>query len=292
MGEDRVAIVVDSAASLPADIGQMQGAPLLVVPMQLTIGDETYLDGRDITPNEFYRMQRETKEVPTTSAPSPSGFLDTFRSAAKNAPSILCLTVSPNFSASYDSAKTAAKQAEEEINDARIAVVDTESAAGGEGLIAMAAWRAAQRGVGLEKVAAATRAVASKVSLLAFLDTLYYVWKSGRVPRVAYAGTSLLRIKPMFELSHGQVRNLARPRMTARAIDKMFDHMQQRLRPGPIHVAVMHSDAMETAEELSKRIESEFPCEELYVSESSPVMGAHTGPGLLGIAFWSEEPEE
>ena len=134
----------------------------------------------------------------------------------------------------------------------------------------------------------AARAVVPKVRLLAFLDTLYYVWKSGRVPRVAYVGTSLLRIKPMFQLSHGQIRNLARPRTTAKAIDSMLSQMQLQSGLGPVHAAVMHSDATEAAEKLSQRVETEFQCEELYVSEFSPVMGTHTGPGLLGVAFWSE----
>ena len=115
MGEDRVAIVVDSAASLPADIGETQGAPLYVVPMQLTIGDRAYLDGRDMAPSTFYRMQRETRAVSTTSAPPPASFLDAFRSAVQEASSVLCLTVSPNFSSSYDSAETAARQAEEAL---------------------------------------------------------------------------------------------------------------------------------------------------------------------------------
>ena len=285
---DRVAVVVDSAASLPAEVGE--DVDLYVVPMRLTVEGRTYLDGQDLTPTEFYRMLKGTKEPPTTSSPSPAQFLDTFERAAETSSAIACLTVSPHFSSSYDCARAAAQDAKDALPQAQVTVVDTQSAAGGEGLVAMEVWRAAGRGAGLDEVVAAARAVIPRICLFAFLDTLYYLWKSGRVPVVAHAATSLLQIKPLFELSRGQVRNTARPRTSSRATERMLDLMRGRVPTGrPVHATVMHSDAGEAAEQLKRRIESEFPCEELFVSEFSPVMGTHTGPGLLGIAFWSED---
>ena len=283
--EKKVAIVVDSAASLPANVGENDG--LYVVPMQLTIGGRTYLDGLDLAPFEFYRLLRDRAEAPTTSAPSPAQFLDAFERAAQDHPNIACLTVSRRFSSSFDSASAAAREARAALPHAEIAVLDTETAAGAQGLVATEAWRVARRGGGLDEVMSAARAVVAKVSLLAFLDTLYYVWKSGRVPAVAHAATSLLQIKPLFELSGGEIRTVARPRTAARAEERMMKQMRRRLGPGPIHATVMHGDAEERAEALRQRVEAEFPNRELYVSEFSPVMGVHTGPGLLGIAFWS-----
>ena len=285
---ERVAVVVDSAASLSADMGTGQEHGLYVVPMQLTVAGRTYLDGRDIRPTAFYRMLKRMREVPKTSAPAPASFLEAFETAAQQASSIICLTVSPRFSSSYDSARAAAQEAKGAIPRTQIAVLDSESAAAGQGLVVTEAWRAADRGAGLQEVVAAASAVASRVSLLAFLDTLYYVWKSGRVPRVAYAGASLLRIKPMLELSRGEVRNVARPRTTPRATARLLELMRQRVGTGPVHAAVMHADAIEEAERLKQRVEAEFACEELFLSEFSPVMGAHTGPGLLGVAFWTD----
>ena len=288
MGQkQRVAVVVDSAASLPANVGG-NGGPY-VVPMQLTIDGRNYLDGRELTPTAFYRMQRGMRELPTTASPSPADFLSAFQSAAHKTPSILCLTISPRFSSSHDSARTAIQAAKDAVPQAQIVVLDTESAAGGEGLIAMEALRAAQRGDSLEGVTEAARAVIPKVTLLAFLETLYYVWRSGRVPKVAYAGTSLLRIKPLFELYRGEIRTLARPRTSPRAADRLTEIMRQRAGPGPVHATVMHAGAVEAAERLIEKVGAKFTCEELFISEFSPVMGTHTGPGLLGIAFWSED---
>ena len=285
-----VAIVVDSAASLPQDMGEHPR--LYVVPMQLMMSGRSYEDGRDLTPSDFYRMLEGMNETPSTAAPSPARFLDVFRSAASEASSIVCLTVSPRFSSSYDSAMSAAHEAREVLPHTQIVVLDSESAAGAEGLIAMEAWRAARSGASLDEVSAAVLAVVSRVSLLAFLDTLYYVWKSGRVPRVAHLGTSLLRIKPLFELSRGEIRTVARPRTAATATDRMLELMGRRIGRGRVHATVMHANAGEAAEAIQKRLDTEFNCRELFVSEFSPVMGSHTGPGLLGVAFWSEAAGE
>ncbi|MCH8109089.1 MAG: DegV family protein [Chloroflexi bacterium] len=280
-----VAIVVDSATSLPAEIdydGQLQ-----VVPMTLTLDGKTYLDGQDVTPTSFYRMLKESSVPPTTSAPSPASYLESFKQAAEKAQSILCLTVGSGFSASFDSANTAAHEALEALPGIEISVLDSESAAGGEGLIALQALRAARNGDGLDDVKAAAMDVIPRIRLLAFLDTLYYLWKGGRVPRIAHTGTSWFRIKPLFELKHGEVSTIARPRTHKRAVKRLLELMRERAQSGPIHATVMHADALEAAEELKNKVEAEFQCEDLFVSEFTPVMGAHIGPGLLGIAFWS-----
>ena len=281
-----MAVVVDSAASLPAGMGEDHH--LFIVPMRLSIKGKTYLDGLDLTPSDFYRMLERTKETPATSSPSPDSFLDAFRAASEVASSVLCLTVSPRFSSSYHSANNAVHEAMQALPDTRIALIDSESAAGGQGLVAMEAWRAARDGAELDQVISAAKAVVPSVFLLAFLDTLYYVWKSGRVPRVAYASTSLLRIKPLLELSRGEIRNVARPRTRPKATERMLELMRQRMGTGPVHATVMHAGVGDEAEQLRQRVESEFHCQELFISEFSTVMGSHTGPGLLGIAFWSE----
>ena len=161
------------------------------------------------------------------------------------------------------------------------------AAAGGEALVALEAWRAAQNGKSLADVVAATRDVISRVRLLAYLDTLYYLWKGGRVPGIAHLATSLLRLKPLFELRQGEVRNLARPRTRGRAADRLMKLMRDRVEGDEVHVTVIHADAADEAERLRQEVGRAFECEELFVSEFTPVMGTHTGPGTVGIAFWS-----
>ena len=283
---DRVAVVVDSAASLS---GRALDDPLLhVVPMQLVVAGRTYLDGQELSPTEFYRMQRGLSDAPTTAAPSPQSYMAAFEEAGRRSSSILCLCVARRYSAAHDSALLAVRQAQETLPDIQIAALDSGNAAGGQGLIALEALRVARQGLGLVEVVKVARQVAEKVSLVAFLDTLYYVWKGGRVPRIAYAGASLLSLKPMFELAGGEVQSIGRPRTRARAIRRLMEAMHERVGDRPVHACVMHGDCSDDAEELRRVLESEFECRELYVSEFTPVMGAHTGPGLLGLAFWAQ----
>jgi DegV family protein with EDD domain len=283
---DRVAVVVDSAASLPD--WAMDDPLLHVVPMQLVIGSRTYLDGKEMSPTEFYRLQRGLSQPATTAAPTPLSYASAFKAAALRSSSILCLCVARRYSAAHDSALLAVRRTQESLPDVQIAALDSGSAAGGEGLIALEALRAANQGLDLTEVVKAAREVAEKVSLVAFLDTLYYVWKGGRVPRLAYAGASLLGLKPMFELASGEVQAIGRPRTRARAMRRLLDAMRKRVSDRPVYAGVMHGDCPEDAEKLRKAVELEFDCLGLFVSEFTPVMGAHTGPGLLGLAFWAQ----
>ena len=139
--EQRVALVVDSAASLPPHYEQLPG--LHVVPMHLHIDGESYLDGQDLTTGDFYKLLRGANRPPSTASPSPGSFLSAFEAASLGTHSILCLTISPRFSSTHDSAMMAAAQAAEKIPGLRIEVVDTESAAGGQGLVVTEALRAA-----------------------------------------------------------------------------------------------------------------------------------------------------
>ena len=105
---------------------------------------------------------------------------------------------------------------------------------------------------------------------------------------IAHAGTSLLKIKPVFELHRGEIQSIARPRTRRRATDRLLSLMTERTASGVVHASVMQADAPDDAEALRERIASEFDCKELFVSEFTPVMGAHIGPGMMGVAFWCE----
>ena len=280
----RVAVVVDGSASLPAP---GHGAlPFHVVPMRIHAGGSEYGVGRAVSPAEFYRLQREAKEPPTTASPSPAAFVKAFRAAAAEAEAVLALTVSRRFSSTHSSAIMAAEEFREERPGVRVEVVDTESAAGGEGLVATAACRAVEAGHDIDGVIASIGSVVPRVYLAAYLDTLYYVWKSGRIPGVAYAGSALLRLKPVFEMHRGQIESVARPRSAARAQRRLIERVAMRAGHSPIHAAVIHADALDGAEGLRRALRGGLDCEELYVSELSPVVGAHTGPGLVGVAYW------
>ena len=249
--------------------------------------DEVYLDGIDISPTDFYRAQRDSSSTTTTSSPSPAAFADAFADAGVTGNHILCLTVASRFSSSADSARAGAQLTAASLPNTRIEVLESGTAAGGEALVALEAWRAARSGKSLDEVMATAREIISRVRLLAYLDTLYYLWKGGRVPGIAHLATSLLKLKPLFELRAGEVKNLARPRTRGRAATRLLKLMKERVEGDEVHATVIHADAADEAERLRLAVSGAFRCEELFVSEFTPVMGTHTGPGALGIAFWS-----
>jgi len=281
-----VAVIVDSAASLPPDAANRRG--IYVVPMTLTLDGVSYLDGCDITPTQFYRLLKASRALPTTSAPSPARYLDAFHLAASRYESILCIATAARFSAAMDSAAIAAAEMRRAHPNLAIRLIDSQAAAGSAALAALSAWRASQSGASLAQTEQAALQVIKQVRLLAFVDTLLYLWRSGRVPAIAHAGASLLRIKPLFELANGDITTLARPRTRRSATARLLQLMRQKTADGALHAAVMHADAAPDAQALRDSIAAEFRCAELFVSEFTPVMGAHIGPGVLGVAFWCE----
>ena len=284
----KVAIVVDSAASLPPGFAECAG--VYVAPMTVTLDGTSYRDGIDITNTEFYRRIRTASSPPTTSAPSTAAYVEVFNAACRDQDAILCITAGDRFSASFDSATAASEEMRATMPSVEIRVVDSQAAAGSQALVALHAWRAAQKGASMAQTVSEALVVTERVRLLAFIETLRYLRRSGRVPLVAHLGTSLMQIKPLFKLEKSEITTLARPRTRRAAIRRMIELMSSEADPGPLHVAIMHADAPQDADSIRDTVNDEFDCAELYISEFTPAMGAHIGPGLLGIAFWSESP--
>lgn len=281
-----VAVVADSAASIPAEC--LHHPQLSIVPMRLTLDGRSYLDGKDLSTAEFYRLQRSSNVVPSTAAPSPADFRQAFIAASEVAEAVICITVSSRYSSSSDAANSAVEEMSREHRDTDIHVVDSQTAGGGEGLAVLEALRAAEAGLSLNEVDKSAWAVIKRVRLVAMLDTLHYLWKGGRVPRLAMAGASLLRIKPIFGLRLGEAEGLARPRTRRRAMGRLLEYVGRDAAAGPVHACVMHADCPDDAEGIRAKLEETFDCRELYISELTPVLGAHIGPGMVGIAWWSE----
>ncbi len=283
---NHVAIVVDSAISLPRETIEDHG--LIVVPMKVTFEGKSYRDGLDMEVSEFYRRLRRAQRLPTTSAPSPSAFLQAFREASERTNQILCLTVASRFSTTHNSARLAVESASSELPEVQIELFDTSTAAAAQALVTLEAARSASRGMSLQEVRDIAQQIALKVSLVASLDTLYYLWKGGRVPIVGHWITSVLKIKPILELAQGDIRMVERPRTRKKATKRLLEILRSQTSGSGIHAIVVHAHCLEEAKALRDRIAAEFQCEELLISEFSPVLGAHIGPGLLGVAFWPE----
>ena len=281
-----VAVVTDSASAIPPEMAAEFG--IGIAPMEITIDGRTHIEGPSGSLKTFYDDLIRADKLPTTSAPKPRVWLDAINEAAKDYDSVLCVTLASNLSAAYDAARVAKDLAQSESPNTDIRVFDSKSAAGSQALIALAAARAAARGDSLDEVESAAEHVASRVRLLAFLETLKFIHKGGRVPRIAVWATQLLDIKPVLQFAGGRVGIIARPRSRRRAFDRLLRSARADLAGKRAHVNVMHADADEEAALLLATIGSEFDCRELFLTQFHPFMGAHTGPGLVAVAYWAE----
>ena len=281
-----VGIVADTTACLPAELAERYG--IEVVPLQLMVDGRAYLDGVDITPAEFYGMLPRARSLPTTSPSSPGTYIEAFRRMAQRSSSIVCITVSKALSAMFDSARSAAETAMGMSSGLTIEVVDSGTAAGADGWIVLAAARAAAAGGTHKQVVEAACSMKPRVHLIAVIDTLNYLAKGGRVPQVAAWASSVLQIKPVIRVvpEGGEVKLVSRPRTKCRAVDYMLTATEKLAEGKPLHAMVHHSNAPDEAEELKQRVVARFKCAEVYVKDFTPAMGVHTGPGLLGIAFY------
>ncbi len=223
----KVAIVTDTTACIPH--GHVMKYDIEVVPVQLIFEDKAYRDGIDISPTKFYALLRRVEKLPTTSASSPDPYFEAYRKASQRAESILCLTEPSKFSAMFNSASIAKEMAKTALSSVTIEVLDCTTAAAGQGLVALAAARAAAAGQALNEIIETANNVMERVNLFATLDTLHYLVKSGRVPQAAALVNSLLKIKPIFTPNHADARTVALTRTISSAIKRMLKLMEQKV---------------------------------------------------------------
>jgi DegV family protein with EDD domain len=287
MVKSKVAIVTDSTACIPPEI--VEKYPIELVPIEFILDGKTYRDGIDITPTEFYTLLRQAEKLPTTSGSLPGPFLETYRRASQRAKYIFCITESSKLSGMYNSARVAAVMAKKALRDVTIALLECSTAAAGQGLVALAAAKAAISGKSLVEVTAVAESMMPKVYLFATLDTLHYLVKGGRVPKVAALAGSLLQIKPIFTVIDGEARPVTNVRTSYGALKHILKLMEKHvIGRQSLHVAIMHADSVDRAQELRGMISTRFNCSELFITEFTPVMGVHTGPGVIGVAFYGD----
>jgi DegV family protein with EDD domain len=279
-----VGVVTDSAASLPDDLVAALG--IVVVPLHLTLGDQSVLDG-DIP---LEQLLARIDEGLTTSGPSPGEFAKAI-ATADGGEGVIVLTLSAGMSSTYDAARLAAQLAGDD--GTAVELLDTGTAAGAQGLVVIAAATAAQAGRSLAEVRAAAERAAAQVRLVATLPTLDHLARGGRVPGAAAWAGRWLGLNPIFEFKGGHVRPHRPARGEDAARERLLTMWSHTTVPGAaLHVAGMHASDPKAAEQLLSAVCGEVSPASAWTGSFSPVMVAHTGPGLVGLAWWWERPED
>ena len=281
----KVAIVTDTIACLPPEM--VRRYQLQILPINLYFGDKVYREWIDITPTEAYEQFLKDPRSFKTSAPSPGDCLEAYRELSRRTKDILCITVSSKLSMVYESTRVAKELARNELPGVTIEVLDSRTATAAEGFIALAAARAAEEGKSLADVVRAAEEMRDKVGVAVLLDTMRYVYRSGRIPKVAARAGSILNIRPILTVS-GAVHFIGIARSKEQGINHLLRKMRDKVGTNPAHVAVMHAYALDEAQRLEERVSAEFNCAELWLTEFSPVIGYACSTGTLGLAFYSD----
>jgi DegV family protein with EDD domain len=283
-------VTCESTACLPHDL--VERYAIGVVPVPVRIGAASFLDGVDIRPRQVYERLAAGPVTVRTSAPSPGQYLEAWHNARRLSGAILHVTVAASLSTFCQTALLAADLDHSAAPPLPVEVLDSGSAAMGQGFVALAAARAAWAGHSLPAIQATARAVSREVRLLVTLDTLEYLARVSRVPRAAALLGGLLDLKPIFELAGGEVRPLARTRTRRRSLMHLMERVMRSVPEGAsVHLAVHHAQADEEAAVLAAHFQQRLSCTELYVTEFTPVMGTYCGPGLLGVAYYVEDAD-
>jgi DegV family protein with EDD domain len=278
----QVAIVTDGISSMTQAMGQEYGVH--VAPIYIVFDTQTYRDGIDLDAEQFYRLLRGSKQLPTTSQPTVADFVQLYTQLSRQAQSIVSIHASKKVSATVDSARAARK----ELPDVPIHVIDTRTLSMGQGLMVIAATRAAADGQDATEIVRLVEGLIPKTHVIFTVETLEYLHKGGRIGGATALLGSALSIKPVLHLEDGQVEPLEKPRTRKKAVGRLLDLMAERVGSSEaVHVAVLHCDAPGDAGRLAEQVAARFHCAELLTIEAGPTIGAHGGPGVLGVAFYA-----
>ncbi|MCX4990992.1 MULTISPECIES: DegV family protein [unclassified Streptomyces] len=271
-----VAIVTDSTAYLPPRTMERHG--ITAVPLTVVLGDQALEEGTEISARSLAQALQKRRSV-TTSRPSPEMFAATYRKVAESgATGIVSLHLSSEFSGTYDAAVLAAREAPVPVR-----VVDTGMVAMALGFCALAAAESAEAGGTIDDAVTAAEKRAAGTSAYFYVDTLDYLRRGGRIGAAQALLGSALAVKPLLQLNDGRIELLEKVRTASKAIARLEEIVADRAGSAQVDIAVHHLAAPDRAAALADRLRARVPgLAELHVSEVGAVIGAHTGPGLLG----------
>lgn len=277
---NKIALVTDSTAYIPKQL--LDKYQINVVPQVLIWGKETFEDGVDIRPDEFYSRLKTAKVMPSTSQVTPGTFQKTFSQLLEKDYQILCILISEKLSGTIASAI----QAKEMFPGATIEIIDSFSTAMAMGFQVLTVARALVDGADLRESLEMARQAREKTGVVFAVDTLEFLHRGGRIGGgTRFLGTAL-SIKPILEVREGAVEGIEKVRTRAKSLNRLVELIEERIGgKTPVRLATLHANAPDEAKELLKIAEQKIGAIESVFTEVSPVVGTHAGPGTIGLAY-------
>jgi DegV family protein with EDD domain len=276
----QVAIVTDSTSYIPKDL--LANHNITVAPQVLIWGNETLRDGIDVQPQEFYTRLQKASVMPTTSQVTIANFKEIFSQFQDEGKEILAILLSAKLSGTIDSAV----QAREMLPGAKIEIVDSETTAMALGFLVLTVARLAESGASLAECKALAEKAKSHVGVVFAVDTLEFLHRGGRIGGGArFLGTAL-QLKPILEVTGGRVEAIERVRTRGKSLQRVVEIIEERVAGRtPVRLATIHANAPNEANQLLEMATARLEVVESVISEVSPVVGNHAGPGTAGLAF-------
>ena len=278
----KFAVVTDSTAYIPADYVQKHN--LTVAPQVLIWDNETFRDGIDIRSDEFFTRLKTSKAMPSTSQVSPAAMQSIFQPLVDQGFEVLGIFISSKLSGTLQSAIHGKELMG--IAGEKVTLVDSQSTAMALGFQVLAASRALETGAGLKEVVALAEKAHTKTGIFFAVDTLEFLHRGGRIGGAQRFIGAALNLKPILALKEGKVEGIERIRTKSKAHDRIFELVAEQVKgKSNIRVASLHANAADDARALLERVKNELNPVETIFTEVSPVVGTHTGPGTVGLAF-------
>ncbi|MFY0544493.1 DegV family protein [Brevibacillus sp. H7] len=279
-----IVILTDSASDIDSSLRQSLG--IISVPLKVTFGGETFVDGVTLTSSAFFEKLKQSDIMPTTSQPSPLDFVEAYKLIIEKYGKdvqIIAVLLAGVLSGTYQSAVIAKSMMEENVD---ITVIDSRKASFVHGLICVEAAQAIKEGKTKQQVLDMIDRYLDEVQVYFIVDTLEYLQKGGRIGKASAVIGSLLNIKPILTLDPvGTVSAFDKVRGTKKALARVMEALKEYAQGQPVKVAVLHGAAPDEAAALLDQVKQEFQVAESYVQEIGPVIGTHVGPGLLGVVM-------
>ena len=253
------------------------------IPINIQFGDETYLQGVDLSNEAFYRKVEETGKVPKTSQPSPFQFKEFYERVAQAGDTILSLHVTSKLSGTFESAVAAARELSGKFN-----VIPFDSGAGSAalGMMCREARMMERAGAAAQQIIERMYQIRRNVQIVLTMDKLDYARMSGRVGTLQAALASALNVKPIVVLKEGLLDMAEKVRTRGKALDRVLEMLYNRFEKEPVHVAAVHARDPESAKSLFERARKTFNIHELIITELSVAVAANLGPGTVGLIVY------
>lgn len=275
-----IRIITDSAVDMPLEERKELGIHVAPLSIMFPAGE---VSSEDLTPDEFYEQLRLMEpEIPTTSMPSPGYFAALFNDIIQQGEDPVAIHISSGLSGTIEASRQGARQA-----DLDVTIVDSMTLSGGQRFQVLAAARAAQRGFTKEEMLERLAKIRESTEVVYTLETLTYLQHGGRIGRVSGLLASILDIKPVIKVDQadGKYTTAAKARSIRRAVDALVDYLEERFgAETPLWISVLHGQLIEQAEQLASQLKKSLTIERSEILRISPVLGVHTGPGIVGVA--------